>query len=147
MDHIGKQARIESALLVQEKMKEFGEDLPTFLTGDFNVDQTHQSYSALTSTGHLADSYEKCGLRYAPNGTFNSYHTEDYTDSRIDHIFVSPDVQVDKYGVLTDTYRTQIEECNDSISKANDAPTEITLRPYTARVPSDHFPVMVQVSI
>ncbi len=120
-------------------MKEFGEDLPTFLTGDFNVDQTHQSYSALTSTGRLADSYEKCGLRYAPNGTFNSYHTEDYTDSRIDHIFVSPDVQVDKYGVLTDTYRTQIEECNDSISKANDAPTEITLRPYTARVPSDHF--------
>ena len=48
---------------------------------------------------------------------------------------------------VTDTYRTQIEECNDSISKANDAPTEITLRPYTARVPSDHFPVMVQVSI
>ena len=147
MDHIGKQARIESALLVQEKLKEFGEDLPTFLTGDFNVDQTHQSYSALTSTGRLADSYEKCGLRYAPNGTFNSYHTEDYTDSRIDHIFVSPDVQVDKYGVLTDTYRTPIEERNDSISKANDVPTEITLRPYTARVPSDHFPVMVQVSI
>lgn len=112
----------------------------TFNVATYNIRQLNESDS-------LADSYEKCGLRYAPNGTFNSYHTEDYTDSRIDHIFVSPDVQVDKYGVLTDTYRTPIEERNDSISKANDAPTEITLRPYTARVPSDHFPVMVQVSI
>ena len=44
MDHIGKQARVESALLVQQKMKEIGENLPALLTGDFNVDQTHRSY-------------------------------------------------------------------------------------------------------
>ena len=48
MDHIGKQARVESALLVQQKMKEIGENLPAILTGDFNVDQTHRSYLALT---------------------------------------------------------------------------------------------------
>lgn len=40
MDHIGKKARVESAFLVQEKMKELGrgKNLPAILTGDFNVD-------------------------------------------------------------------------------------------------------------
>ena len=53
MDHIGKKARVESAFLVQEKMKELGrgKNLPAILTGDFNVDQTHQSYDAFVSKG------------------------------------------------------------------------------------------------
>lgn len=60
MDHIGKKARVESAFLVQEKMKELGrgKNLPAILTGDFNVDQTHQSYDAFVSKGVLCDSYE-----------------------------------------------------------------------------------------
>ena len=37
MDHIGKKARVESAYLVQDKMKELGKgkELPAILTGDF----------------------------------------------------------------------------------------------------------------
>ena len=67
MDHIGKKARVESAYLVQDKMKELGKgkELPAILTGDFNVDQTHQSYDAFVSKGVLCDSYEKCDFRYA----------------------------------------------------------------------------------
>ena len=36
MDHIGKKARVESAYLVQDKMKELGKgkELPAILTGD-----------------------------------------------------------------------------------------------------------------
>lgn len=146
MDHIGRKARVESALLVQEKMKEFGSELPVFLTGDFNVDQTHSSYEALVSGGRLLDSYEAAGEVYAPNGTFNSYHTDDFTLSRIDHIFVSPDVEVSKYGVLTDTYRTPLQSA-DSLSQAKDAPDEITLRRYEARTPSDHFPVVAKIRL
>lgn len=131
MDHIGKQARVESAKLVQSKMQELGSDLPTFLTGDFNVDQTHQSYAALTSTGKLNDSYQTAEQVYALNGTFNDYRTDDFSTSRIDHIFVSPNVKVEKYGVLTDTYRTPSESC-DTVAK------------YTARTPSDHFPVVIK---
>ena len=58
MDHIGKKARVESAYLVQDKMKELGKgkELPAILTGDFNVDQTHQSYDAFVSKGVLCDS-------------------------------------------------------------------------------------------
>jgi len=145
MDHVGKQARVESAQLVQNKMKEFGDGLPVFLTGDFNVDQTHKSYAAITSSGRLVDSYETCELRYALNGTFNDYSTDGFTVSRIDHVFVSPDVRVLKYGILTDTYRT--EAAADSVSNPANAPEEIDLHAYEARTPSDHFPVVVKVDI
>lgn len=144
MDHVGTTARVESAKLVQQKMKEFGSELPTFLTGDFNVDQTHISYKELAESGTLVDSYNVADLVYALNGTFNSYYTTGFTDSRIDHIFVSPQVKVKKYGVLTDTYRS-FEE-NDTIVPA-DAPSEIELKGYRARTPSDHFPVKVEVEL
>lgn len=142
MDHIGKTARVESAKLVQKKMKEFGSELPTFLTGDFNVDQTHGSYKELANSGVLADSYNVADLVYAPNGTFNSYYTTGYTDSRIDHIFVSPQVKVKRYGVLTDTYRTHDAPVD---MEAIDAPSEVEIKGYRARTPSDHFPVMIAV--
>lgn len=123
-------------------MKEFGSELPTFLTGDFNVDQTHNSYKELANSGVLADAYEVSDLVYATNGTFNSYYTTGFTDSRIDHIFVSPQVTVKKYGVLTDTYRTH--DANDTID-AVDAPSEVEIRGFRARTPSDHFPVKLEV--
>lgn len=146
MDHVGTVARVESAKLVMEKMKEFGDGLPVFFTGDFNVDQTHESYSTITGSGKLLDSFEEADFVYALNGTFNSYHTDDYTESRIDHIFVSPDVTVSAYGVLTDTYRT-VDGDTVVASEAKDAPKEIVLQKYRARTPSDHFPIMAKVKI
>lgn len=145
MDHIGKKARVESAYLVQEKMKELGKDknLPVILTGDFNVDQTHKSYHAFVSTGVLKDSYEAADIRYAPNGTFNTFDPNSFTESRIDHIFVSPVFKVKKYGVLTDTYRSVIGEGKKQ--DARDCPEEIDIKAYQARTPSDHFPIKVEL--
>ena len=146
MDHVGKQARVESAFLVQEKMKEFGSELPAVLTGDFNVDQTHSSYNAFVEKGVLLDSYVAADFRYAENGTFNSFDPGNFTESRIDHIFVSPVFRVKKYGVLTDTYRSVREEGNDK-TEVRDAPQEITVRHYQARTPSDHFPIMAVLEL
>lgn len=143
MDHVGKQARVESAYLVQKKMEELGANLPAILTGDFNVDQTHQSYDALVSKGVLCDAYEKADFRYAVNGTFNSFNPNNYTESRIDHVFLSPSFHVRKYGVLTDTYRSEKE--TEQKADVKDAPQEITVKSYQARTPSDHFPVKVVV--
>ena len=143
MDHIGKQARVESAYLVQEKMKEIGSDLPAILTGDFNVDQTHQSYDAFVSNGVLCDSYEKTDNRYAINGTFNGFDPNSFTSSRIDHVFVSPSFHIKKYGVLTDTYRGI--KANSDKKDVADCPEEITIKAYEARTPSDHFPVKVEL--
>ena len=128
MDHIGKKARVESAYLVQDKMKELGKgkELPAILTGDFNVDQTHQSYDAFVSKGVLCDSYEKCDFRYATNGTFNDFDPDSFTESRIDHVFVSPVFKVKRYGVLTDTYRSI--RGNGGKKNATDCPEEIDIK-------------------
>lgn len=142
MDHIGKKARVESAFLVQKKMQELGANLPAILTGDFNVDQTHQSYNAFVEKGILCDSYEKSDFRYATNGTFNSFNPNNFTESRIDHVFVSPVFHVKRYGVLTDTYRSK---GSGNKADAKDCPEEITIKAYQARTPSDHFPVKVEL--
>ena len=146
MDHVGKQARVESAFLVQQKMKELGrgKDLPAILTGDFNVDQTHKSYDALVKDGVLCDSFEKAALKYAPNGTFNSFNPNGYTTSRIDHIFVSPSFRVKKYAVLTDTYRSVKKE-EEGKTAGGDHPSEIDVKVYEARTISDHFPIVADL--
>lgn len=144
MDHVGTKARIESAKLVRKKIQEIGGGLTSFVTGDFNVDQTHNSYATMTADGQLKDSFEVAEFVYAPNGTFNSYQTDGFTTSRIDHIFVTPDVTVNQYGVLTDTYRTPLA---GNKVKPTDAPAEIKIEEYTARVPSDHFPVLIRVEL
>lgn len=142
MDHIGVQARIESAKLIRKKIAELGRGLPAFVTGDFNVDQTNQSYGTFTADGALLNSYTAADIVYAPNGTFNSYRTDGFTTSRIDHIFVTPGIEVEKYGVLTDTYRTPDDP---TTFDPEAAPEEIEMQAYTARTPSDHFPVLVRV--
>lgn len=145
MDHVGQVARVESAKLIKNKIVEFGSELPIFLTGDFNVAQNSPSYNTIIEGGMLNDSHDVADFAYQLNGTFNSYHTDGYTDERIDHVFVSPNVHVLKYGVLTDTYRTC--EAESTTFDATDAPAEITMSSFKARTPSDHFPVKVVVEL
>lgn len=142
MDHVGTTARIESARMIRDKILELGSDLPAFLTGDFNVDQTSDAYRTVLECG-LVDSHDAADFRYATNGTFNDYATDGFSAERIDHIFVSPGVKVLKYGILTDTYRTA--EGDAATLDAPYAPSEVTVHRYKARTPSDHFPVRVSV--
>jgi len=137
MDHVGVKARAESAKLILAKIKEFPAGMPIILTGDFNVDQSSESYALINESGVLKDSYELSPIKYALNGTFNSFRTDSKTDSRIDHIFVSGQFSVRRYAVLTDTYRTR----NDStaVQGSPNFPKEVSLSRYTARTPSDHF--------
>lgn len=144
MDHIGVQARAESAKLILKKVKEFPEKLPAILTGDFNVDQNNESYLLLDNSGLMRDSYQIAEFRYAPNGTFNAFYTDRKTDSRIDHLFLTKEFNVKKYGILTDTYRAEKTDSEQKEQNAN-FPKEVALQKYTARTPSDHFPVMILV--
>ncbi|MBO4659093.1 MAG: endonuclease/exonuclease/phosphatase family protein [Prevotella sp.] len=144
MDHVGRVARREAARLVVDKIREIAGKRPVVLTGDFNVDQTDEIYRIFTESGILADSYVTAGVRFAENGTFNAFNPLLKTSSRIDHIFLSPGMKVDAYGVLTDSYWTPNTESSAS-QKASDAPQEISFAPYTRRNPSDHYPVMVRI--
>lgn len=144
MDHVGVQARAESSKLILKKIQEQTEKIPVILTGDFNVDQHNESYTLLNTSGLLRDSYEMAALRYAPNGTFNGFHPDRKTDSRIDHLFLTDNFKVLKYGILTDTYRSEVKESAEKQQNAN-FPKEVSLQKYEARLPSDHFPVMIVV--
>lgn len=119
-DHIGIQARKESALLILSKIRASSGKIPVILTGDFNVDENNESYILLKDSETLRDAYEIASIRLAPNGTFNSFDVTRKSVGRIDHIFLSPGFEVSRYGILTNTYN--------------------------GRYPSDHFPVMIKVS-
>lgn len=145
MDHIGVRARAEGAALVIERIKEWcGKNETVFLTGDFNVDQKNEIYATFTGSGVLEDSFITAEKKYAPTGTVNGFDPDAMTDSRIDHIFVSPGINVRNYGVLTETYRS--ETGGDSYKSGN-FPEEINLHKYRARTPSDHFPVIIKVQL
>ncbi len=119
-DHVGVVARRESAKLILAKAKEFARDLPLILTGDFNVDETNEAYFTLAKSGVVQDVYDKAKIVYAPNATFNGWGKSLETQGRIDHIFITTPFRVRKYGILTDTY--------------------------LGKFPSDHFPVMAELS-
>ena len=145
MDHVGVVARREGAKLIVSKIREIAGNAPVIVTGDFNVDQNDEIYSIFTQSGLLKDSFLASRLRFAENGTFNSFDTDLYTHSRIDHVFVSPCWQVDSYGVLTNSYWTP-DETSAQQMKGHDAPQEIDFAKYTRRQPSDHYPVFVKLN-
>ena len=125
LDHIGVVARAESAKLVLAKIKQMTSNERVILTGDFNVDQYSQSYQLIAQSGVFRDAYQASKVCYAYNGTFNNFDIKAVSDSRIDHIFVSKEYSVERYGILTDTY-----------SMGKDPP----------RLPSDHHPVQAILS-
>ncbi len=143
LDHKGKEARRESANMILNRIEQLPDSVPVILTGDFNIDQHNETYEILRDSERLDDSYDMATIKYAPNGTYNGFNPEAFTDSRIDHIFLSPTFKVDRYGILTDTYRTG----KRSSGKSNDqAPEEVKLEKLKARLPSDHFPVAVTIT-
>ena len=137
MDHMGVVARRESSRLILKKVKEFCGNAPVILTGDFNVDQTHESYRLLANSGILRDTYKIADMSYTLNGTFNDFDPFSKTDGQIDHIFVSRQFHVYRFGILTDTYRTLRK---DTANEGNSS-KDISSQKYDIRMPSDHFPV------
>ena len=129
MDHIGVVARRESAKLALAKAKEIAGNAPVILSGDFNVDETSDSYAVINTSGVLKDAYELSPLTDATSGTFNNFQLTEIPAGRIDHIFLSNDFTVKRYGILTDTYW--------SLNRKK--------KKYEIKLPSDHYPVMIVV--
>lgn len=119
LDHVGWEARKNSVILLLAKIKEIAKGDPTVMSGDFNFGQQDENYKMIARSGLLADAFELARIRYALNGTTNSFSIDKKSDRRIDHIFVSKDFSVKRYGVLTDNSG--------------------------GRFPSDHFPVLVEL--
>jgi len=143
MDHVGTIAREESSKLVISRIKAMLKPQEAaVLTGDFNVDQHNPIYNILAESGIIRDSYVIAPFKYAWNGTFSAFDNNLFTDSRIDHVFVNKRLKVKKYAVLTESYRAPKETITEV--KKGDFPKELSFKDYEAKLPSDHFPIVVK---
>ena len=119
-DHQGVQARVESGRLMVKKITEIAGALPVFCVGDLNSTPGTQQIQTMKSLLH--DSYEVTEMKpYGPEGTFNGFKFNAPMKNRIDYVFVSDQVRVLKYAVLTDNY--------------------------DQKFPSDHQPVVIRAII
>jgi endonuclease/exonuclease/phosphatase family metal-dependent hydrolase len=119
-DHQGVVARVESAKLMVQKIKEIAGKDPVLFTGDLNGGRDSEWYKYIASSGTMIDAHSKAEFAYENNASFNSFRIPRGM-SVIDHIFMTKHFSVKKWGILTDTY--------------------------FGKFPSDHFPVMAVVSL
>lgn len=119
-DHEGVVARRESARLLLARGRALAGPLPLIVMGDFN--STPDSEAVATIGAALRDARAVSQQPpYGPEATFNAFDTSQPALERIDYIFLSPQWQVLRYAVLTDSI--------------------------DARYPSDHFPVLARVKL
>lgn len=119
-DHQGVEARRQSGKLMVQKIKEIAQEAPVICVGDLN--STPETEQVQTIQTLLNDAYRVTATPpYGPVGTFNSFKLNAPLDNRIDYVFVSKNIEVQKYAVLTDSKEQ--------------------------RYPSDHQPVVAKVSI
>lgn len=101
-DHVGVEARKNSALLIIEKIKEIVGSEPAILTGDFNVSDKSEAYSTITGNEFLLlDAYKICDDRRGPSYTFHDFGRIPLEKrEKIDFIFVTPNINVIETEIL-----------------------------------------------
>ncbi|MEE1945552.1 endonuclease/exonuclease/phosphatase family protein [Pedobacter sp. KR3-3] len=101
-DHVGVQARIESAKLLKRKIQEIAPTLPVVFTGDLNV--TPETEAIATIKSFLIDTKDvSVEPPYGPTGTFNAFKWDSPLKDKIDYIFVNKAFKVQKFAVLSDS--------------------------------------------
>ncbi len=101
-DHVGVQARINSAILLKQKIQEIAPKLPVVFTGDLNVTPETEAISTIKS--FLMDSREiSVEPPYGPYGTFNAFKFDSDLKDRIDYVFVNSGFKVQQYATLSDS--------------------------------------------
>ena len=119
-DHRGVEAKKESGKLIVRKIREIAGNAPVFFVGDLN--STPETEQVQTIKTLLRDSRQISETpAYGPYGTTNSFKFDSPMTELIDYIFVSNQIDILKYGVLTDSKEQ--------------------------RYPSDHQPVVVKAVI
>jgi endonuclease/exonuclease/phosphatase family metal-dependent hydrolase len=122
-DHRGEAARRESARLLRGKVVEIaGAGGPAVVTGDLNTTPDSEPYRILTTgEGALVDALAASTCpHHGPSGSWNGFQAIQ-AGRRIDFILVRPGVHVLHHGILSDTF--------------------------DGRFPSDHLPVIAEITI
>ena len=95
-DHVGVEARKQSALLIIRKIKEIVGDRAAVLTGDFNVTDQSDAYQTITTNEFvLKDAHKIAEKVSGVNYTFHNFTRQPLEKrSKIDFIFVTPHIRV-----------------------------------------------------
>jgi endonuclease/exonuclease/phosphatase family metal-dependent hydrolase len=122
-DHKGEMARIESANLLNDKVAEIAGKTPAVVTGDLNFTPDSKAYQILVGgrRNYLFDAHKIAKAGSGGNISFNGFSENLKEGNKIDYIFIKNDVEVEKHFIITDTFQ--------------------------GRYPSDHMPVMAEISI
>ncbi|MFS4432124.1 endonuclease/exonuclease/phosphatase family protein [Chryseobacterium sp. S90] len=120
-DHVGNVARVKSSELILKKIKELNpKNLPVTLSGDFNLTDDSEPIKILSQ--NMKDTfYHSETKHYGPVGTFTGFNVNEVPKDRIDYIFTQ--------GFKIRSHR----HIND--------------RRENLLYPSDHFPVIVNLSL
>ena len=102
LDHESVTAQVEGMELIANKFKEHQKEVDAlFLTGDLNVEATHDAIKAITGFMRNARTYAN---RTDSFGTTNSFESET-KKSKIDHIYYSKEMKNPvEYYTIRDTY-------------------------------------------
>jgi endonuclease/exonuclease/phosphatase family metal-dependent hydrolase len=115
LDHMGRDARAQSALLLLQKIYEIARDEPVIVTGDFNCGESSTPYQILTGKipfsgqsdhyGHLRDAFYDS--KTPPEGPRKTYQglLSFFGIGRIDYAFLKNAFQTRRYEVLREAGR------------------------------------------
>lgn len=95
-DHIGVEARKQSALLIIRKIKEIVGELPAVLTGDFNVNDESEAYQTITTNEFvLNDAHKQALEQKGVDYTFHNFaRLAPEKRKKIDFIFTTSTINV-----------------------------------------------------
>ncbi len=98
-DHVGEEARTQSARLISQRARELAGDLPIVMTGDFNAEPDSAAYATLSAAFLDARDLSQTG-HFGPDGTFGTFEPRSEAARRIDFIFVGEGVEVVREATL-----------------------------------------------
>lgn len=107
-DHIGKDARRESAKLLLKQVAAIAGNTPSIITGDFNAvpdDEPIQVITDKTNSLRLTNAKDvSVTPHYGPTGTFNAFGSKERDDKPIDYIFLKGRWRAKKHATLSQTW-------------------------------------------
>lgn len=104
LDHKGKNARKESVRLLVSKIKKIAKGFPFLLSGDLNMTQNDQPYKDLLNSKIFTEAQSVAKYVSAPTGSFNNFDPQNKPQWQLDHILVSKNIGVYRYGIINLLY-------------------------------------------
>lgn len=107
-DHIGPEAKLISARILTDAVRDIANGMPALLTGDFNSDEASDPYKTIIASGFIDDTLlavsEPVNAEYFSMANYKVSNLRK-TNKHIDHVFYTPSgVRILNWHMYTDDY-------------------------------------------